>query len=389
MSFGYSIGDGILLVQLAWKTVQGAIQACGEHDELTREVSSLHRVLQRLHRELSNPNSLLNQADKERREELEELGDGCKRILNVMNSIVTKYNMLSNNDRKGKRIWQKVKFGNGEMKDLAEIRLKLSAHTSALIMSLNLCSLGSQSRVEKQLNGVGGDLEGIRTKVEWIAANMTAKNGDSTVWTSYTNDDKSFWRELRRELVREGYQSSVIHKHKHLLKEYVEELGSRGVFDHISDEEHLENDTEEASLKSTYPREFSSGDAEAEDTKPEMSDSEDSEKDEASSPRWETETDSEAPSDAVGPVLSPREAAFERGARRPWPIRLGDVVDEEFLPRPYPSAGAPQAAEEVSEWHKADKNSLLKNTSSQNKEPMRRLFAIPTSGLRLPEIGIM
>jgi hypothetical protein len=276
MSFGYSIGDGILLVQLAWKTVQGAIQACGEHDELTREVSSLHRVLQRLHRELSNPNSLLNQADKERREELEELGDGCERILNVMNSIVTKYNMLSDKDMKGKRIWQKVKFGNGEMKDLAEIRLKLSAHTSALIMSLNLCSLGSQSRVEKQLIGVGGDLEGIRTKVEWIAANMTAKNGDSTVWTSYTNDDKSFWRELRRELVREGYQSSVIHKHKH-LKEYVEELGSRGVFDHISDEEHLENDTEEeASLKSTYPGEFSSGDADAEDTKPEISPPDDS-----------------------------------------------------------------------------------------------------------------
>ena len=106
MSFGYAIGDGILLVQLAWKTVQGAIQACGEHDELTREVSSLHRVLQRLHRELSNPNSLLNQADKERREELEKLGDGCERILNVINSIVTKYNILSDNDRKGKRIWK-------------------------------------------------------------------------------------------------------------------------------------------------------------------------------------------------------------------------------------------------------------------------------------------
>jgi hypothetical protein len=332
-----------------------------------------------LHRELSNPNSLLNQADKERREELEKLGDGCERILNVMNSIVTKYNMLSDNDRKGKIIWQKVKFGNGEMKDLAEIRLKLSAHTSALIMSLNLCSLGSQSRVEKQLNGVGGDLEGIRTKVEWIAANMTAKNGYSTVWTSYANDDKSFWRELRRELVREGYQSSVIHKHKHLLEEYVEELGCRGVFDHMSDEERLENDTEEeASLKSTYPREFSSGDADAEDTKPEisppddsqpgasdpsvsgsegedtdldiallgkitsksvgstkssseMSDSEDSEKDEASSPRLGTETDSEAPSDAVKPVLPYQEAMFEKSARHPLPIQELRLMRPRFL----------------------------------------------------------
>jgi hypothetical protein len=41
-----------------------------------------------------------------------------------------------------------VKFGNGEMRDLAEMQMKLSAHISAIIMSLNFCSLGSQGRVE-------------------------------------------------------------------------------------------------------------------------------------------------------------------------------------------------------------------------------------------------
>jgi hypothetical protein len=245
MSFGYSIGDGILLVQLAWRTVQGARQACGEHDELTREVSSLHRVLQQLHRELSNPESLLNRADNKQREEMEELCEGCQQILNVMNAIVTKYNTLSDDERSGKRIWQKVKFGNGEMKDLAEIRLKMLAHTSALIMGLNLCSLGSQGKVEKQLEGVGGDLEGIRAKVDWIVANITAKSEDGTVWTSYTNDDKTFWRELRRELVKEGYHSSVLRKHKWLLKSYVEELGMRGVFDNLVDEEVLAESADE------------------------------------------------------------------------------------------------------------------------------------------------
>jgi hypothetical protein len=243
MSFGYSIGDGILLVQLAWKTLQGARQACGEYGELTREVASLHRVLRRLQKELSNPDSLLNRADDDRRQDLNEHGRGCVQILTVMNSIVTKYNKLSESGS-AKRIWQKVKFGNGEMKDLSEIRLKLSAHTSAIIMRLNLCSLGSQGRVEKQLNEVGGDLEGIRGKVDWIAANMTARTGDGTVWTSYENDDRSFWRQLRRELVKEGYHSSVLHKHKGLLKDYVEELGRRGVFDQIDsgEDEELEED---------------------------------------------------------------------------------------------------------------------------------------------------
>jgi hypothetical protein len=274
MSFGYSIGDGILLAQLAWKTLQGARKACGEHDELTREVASLHRVLQRLQKELANPDSLVNRVDDDRRRELNDHGEGCETVLNVMNSIVTKYNKLSNTERSGKRIWQKIKFGNGEMKDLADIRLKLSAHTSAITMSLNLCSLGSQGRVEKQLSDMGGDLHGIRGKVNWIAANMTARSGDGTVWTSYENDDKSFWRQLRRELVREGYRSSVLHKHKGLLKDYVEELGRRGAFDQVDSEKSEDEDEVEdgGSQESMEPEDDCSAVTESEGSDPEDSD---------------------------------------------------------------------------------------------------------------------
>lgn len=61
MSSDYSIGDAALLVKLVWETCQNACEACGEHGELTREVGNIHRVLQRLNQELSNPNSSLNQ----------------------------------------------------------------------------------------------------------------------------------------------------------------------------------------------------------------------------------------------------------------------------------------------------------------------------------------
>jgi len=84
MSFGFSVGDGILLVQLAWSTLQGARKACGEHDELTREVASLHTVLRRLQKELANPNSLLNRADDDRKQEIDEQCSDCKSILNLM-----------------------------------------------------------------------------------------------------------------------------------------------------------------------------------------------------------------------------------------------------------------------------------------------------------------
>jgi hypothetical protein len=254
MSFGYSIGDGIALVQLAWNTVQGARKACGEYDELTVEASNLHKVLQRLQRELAHPESLVNHADDDRRQELEELCVGAERILKVMSSVLTKYNALEDNKKSGKKLWQKIKFGNGETQDLADIRQKLLVHTSAILMSLNLCSLGSQGMVENRLNRLKGSLDGIERKVDWVVAGMIAQTEEGTVWTSYADDDKTFWRGLRRELVQEGYSSSTLQKYKGLIKAYVEELGKLGVFDETaSDTENFADLPLETSTSKSMP----------------------------------------------------------------------------------------------------------------------------------------
>ncbi|OWP02417.1 hypothetical protein B2J93_3205 [Marssonina coronariae] len=249
MSFGYSVGDCIVLSQLAWNTYQGAKKACGEHDELTREVSSLYKVLNRLQRELSNPESLVHKASLDKRQELEEHAAGCEGILRTMDSVLTKFNALTGEQRRGRKLWQKIKFGNGQVKDLADIRIKLSAHTSAIMMSLNLCSLDSLGRVEAVLVRVEAkstshdkQLRGIRSALHWVTANMAAASGEGSVWTSYTNDDQAFWRGLRRELIKEGYRSTTLQRHKTLIKDYVEELGNRGVFDDI-----LELDIEDSS----------------------------------------------------------------------------------------------------------------------------------------------
>jgi hypothetical protein len=105
-----------------------------------------------------------------------------------------------------------------------------STHTQAITMALNLLSLGSQGRIEIQLSRQGGDVEAIRESINWILARM-ATIPEASVMTSYTNDSKSFWRDMRRELVKDGYSSSVIHSYKSLIKAYVKELSDRGVLD--------------------------------------------------------------------------------------------------------------------------------------------------------------
>jgi hypothetical protein len=75
MSFGYGIGDFVLLTQLAWQVVQNSRKACGAHAELTYSATSLHRILRRLEVEVSKSDSILSQSDEgaDRRGQLAQL----------------------------------------------------------------------------------------------------------------------------------------------------------------------------------------------------------------------------------------------------------------------------------------------------------------------------
>ena len=129
MSFGYSINDVISLTQIAWNVVQNARQACGEHEELTREVSSLHVVLKRLQYEVAKPENPVNKPGDSYWKELEFIASGCHGVLKVLDQILKKYNALSEAERSGRKLWQKIKFGNRQMADLADYRSKVVYYT--------------------------------------------------------------------------------------------------------------------------------------------------------------------------------------------------------------------------------------------------------------------
>lgn len=245
MSFGFSVGDFVLLVQLAFRTVDNARKACGEHNELTHETSRLHAVLQRVQQEASKPESPINRPGDSYREELASIASGCRRVLNSMDKILEKYNALSNQEKSVRKLWQKVRFGNWQIVDIRDLRLKITYYTSALSLFLNMVSAGSIGRVEKQMDEAGGDLREIRHAVHRITAhlmNTTGKEGSSL--TTYQDDDKAVWKEFRRELIWDGVSSDIIQKHKKTIQEYVKELGSRGFLDE-ADPAPLDEDWEE------------------------------------------------------------------------------------------------------------------------------------------------
>jgi hypothetical protein len=231
MSFGFGVSDFILLFQLAWTTVEGARKAVGEHDELTKEIYSLYTVLGHLHAEMSNPESVINLSGRNRCRELYSHIHACEQQLTQMNAILNKFNSLSEEERGGIKLWQKIRFGNGPTQDVAHIRLKISTYTTAISMSLSLLSLGSQGRMERRLSRQGGNLKGIRESVNLLVAKFSALSREGSTMTPYSNDDPDFWKSLRRELVYDGYPSKLVRKHKELIKGYVRELSMKGVLD--------------------------------------------------------------------------------------------------------------------------------------------------------------
>ncbi|PMD47168.1 hypothetical protein L207DRAFT_575965 [Hyaloscypha variabilis F] len=102
--------------------------------------------------------------------------------------------------------------------------------------------MGSQGRVEKEISDA---LPEIRESLNWITAKFSRGN-EGSLLTSYNGDDKGVWRELRRELVLEGFASPHIKQHKAMIMDYIKELGERGL---LGDLEEPENSSGELSLE--------------------------------------------------------------------------------------------------------------------------------------------
>ena len=232
MSFGFSASDVVLLVQSAWTTVQNSRKACGEYAELTREMTSLHVNLRRLEQETAKPESPINRPSDTCRQDLAPIVDGCRKALDVLDKILGNYNALSDEERSKRKLWKAVRFGNGELANVKDLRLKLTYYTSNLSLFLNMVSMGSMGMVEKQMYEAGGDLKDIRRAVNGITAHLVSgANKEGSVLTDYADDDKAVWRAFRRELVKRGFSSDVIVEHKDTIQAYVQELGSRGILD--------------------------------------------------------------------------------------------------------------------------------------------------------------
>ena len=109
-----------------------------------------------------------------------------------------------------------------------------------------VCS-GSIGRVEQRMDEAGGDLKEIKLAIHSITAHiLSGEHLNGSVLSFLSDDDPAVWREIRRELRKDGIRSSTIRKHKETIKAYILELGDRGLLD---DNEFAKADDETKGLE--------------------------------------------------------------------------------------------------------------------------------------------
>jgi hypothetical protein len=156
-------------------------------EDLTRELISLHAVLNILQAETKNPESLLHQIQDIQKQDLEQILNGCFQAVRDLDTIREKYRKLSEGQRSVTKLWQRVRFGAGEMQDLDQIRMNVMTQSISLALFLQGVSLGSQWRAERQMAELQ---EKQQTFID--ATGHTAVGNRESTLTTYENDDKEF-----------------------------------------------------------------------------------------------------------------------------------------------------------------------------------------------------
>ncbi len=246
MSFGFSAGDFVLLIQLAKATYKGCRAAGTEYNELAREIQSFYGVLKPLRDEAEKPDSGLFRQDQGSATELVAAIDGGTHILEDLQILLAKYEGLSTTGEAvsaTKKLWHRFRFSS-KIEQLAAVRAKLITYTSTISVLLDGVQLRATGRVEDKLDNVSSQMtdgfESLKKAILGMAVKSRAEQrGGSTLsllsLSTYAEDDKEVWQEFRRELVQLGFRSRALDRHKDLLQAYMLKLDRSGLLDEMKD----------------------------------------------------------------------------------------------------------------------------------------------------------
>src|ERR1700722_7813857 len=123
MSFGFSVGDFINVLALAWKVYKSCKDSCDDFKNISGEVAGLHIVLLETKDFVTEHGETLS---ADRAAHLSTLGKGCNGVLTDLEVLLKRYQSLGS---KTQRTWERLRWGT---EDIAQLRERLISQTLLL-----------------------------------------------------------------------------------------------------------------------------------------------------------------------------------------------------------------------------------------------------------------
>ncbi|KAI4680828.1 hypothetical protein J4E81_010012 [Alternaria sp. BMP 2799] len=180
-SFGFSIGDIVLVGNYAYSVYKSCKNAGDNFREITSDVASLRTLLLALDDECKNPQSSFQQLPLAQKGELAARLQDCKADLRSVKKILHDFRSL---DKRDARYRDRLAFTTGKQ---AAIREKIATHSVRLQQLLTGINVGTFSRIERNTEAHYLSLLEIRAKLDRIHLDVLAGRRDAT--TFINSDD--------------------------------------------------------------------------------------------------------------------------------------------------------------------------------------------------------
>lgn len=218
MSLGFSLEDFKTIGERSWNVYKACRVASSEFEEIAGEVLSLHAVLKLLQDASEDSQSLVNRAADSRKLEVSKILRICRRILDAIDSLVTKYHSLGTDKE---RKWHLLRHGN----TLDPLRRKLMHAVSNLNLFLNTLETTSLARIESLM--------------ERLLQEVRAGRRTPSVLSSVIDNAAVGWPQLKTELVGIGVPKADIEMFREPIQEWIREADEDGILE----ETELSEDT--------------------------------------------------------------------------------------------------------------------------------------------------
>ena len=205
MSFGFGVGDFLLVLDLCQTVCATLKGAPAEYKECQSELKSITIAIETLVRAADDPDSILSRQGGHRKEDLTTIVHNCRQPLEKLQALVNHHSrIVDQGSGRLIRVWESFRFGTS---DLASIRDKLNFHL--LMINTFMVSLEgfSMSRMEKKLDKIYSMLKTSAAVGDALAGNSCGTSIMSTRSSIILSDvqvqGEDAWEGLKEALIAE------------------------------------------------------------------------------------------------------------------------------------------------------------------------------------------